>query len=142
MKRTDPKPFTVDGGIVIFEEFSGDWNRKAGCRLLENGWSHWYRGHSEVDGFRVDLLRLRAGKLDAFPIADALIEYIKSLPSEETNRLLAGLPEAIAARLQPLLDRQDAGQPLTPEERAEGEELVNLAEFLRLLQLRAERPTP
>ena len=26
------------------------------------------------------------------------------------------LPEAVAARLQHLLDRQDAGQPLTPED--------------------------
>lgn len=52
------------------------------------------------------------------------------------------LPEAVAARLQSLLDRQDAGQPLTLEERAEGEGLVNLAEFLTLLGLRAERLTP
>lgn len=69
MKRTHRKPFPVHGGIVIFEEFSGDWNRKTGCRLLVNGWSHWYRGHSVVDGFREDLLRLRGGKLEGFPIA-------------------------------------------------------------------------
>jgi hypothetical protein len=49
------------------------------------------------------------------------------------------LPEAVAARLQSLLDRQDAGQPLTAAERAEAEGLVNLAEFLTLLRLRAER---
>lgn len=49
------------------------------------------------------------------------------------------LPEAVAARLQTLLDRQDAGQPLTEQERAEAEGLVNLAEFLTLLRLRAER---
>jgi hypothetical protein len=52
------------------------------------------------------------------------------------------LPDAVAARLQSLLDRQDAGQPLTAEERAEAEGLVNLAEFLTLLRLRAERMTP
>jgi hypothetical protein len=52
------------------------------------------------------------------------------------------LPEAVNARLQFLLDRQDGGQPLTPEERAEAEGLVNLAEFLTLLRLRAERLTP
>ncbi len=51
------------------------------------------------------------------------------------------LPEGVAARLQSLLDHQDAGQPLTPEERAEAEGLVNLAEFLTLLRLRAERLT-
>ena len=52
------------------------------------------------------------------------------------------LPAAVQARLQSLLDRQDAGQPLSAEERAEAEGLVNLAEFLTLLRLRAERLTP
>ena len=49
------------------------------------------------------------------------------------------LPEAVAARLQFLLDRQDSGQPLTAEEREEAEGLVDLAELLTLLRLRAER---
>lgn len=49
------------------------------------------------------------------------------------------LPPAVAARLRTLLDRQDSGQALTAEERAEAEGLVNLAEFLTLLKLRAER---
>jgi hypothetical protein len=49
------------------------------------------------------------------------------------------LPEAVADRLQELLDRQDSGQPLTAKERAEAEGLVNLSEFLSLLRLRAER---
>ena len=49
------------------------------------------------------------------------------------------LPEAVNARLQSLLDRQDGGQPLKPEERAKAEGLVDLAEFLSLLRLRAER---
>lgn len=49
------------------------------------------------------------------------------------------LPAAVAARLQSLLDRQDAGQPLSPQERAEAEGLVDLAELLTLLRLRAER---
>jgi len=43
--------------------------------------------------------------------------------------------------LQTLLDRQDSGQPLTARERDEAEGLVNLAEFLTLLRLRAERMT-
>ena len=38
------------------------------------------------------------------------------------------LPEAVAARLQGLLDRQDSGQPLTEQEGAEAEGLVDLAE--------------
>lgn len=49
------------------------------------------------------------------------------------------LPSAVTARLQALLDRQDSGQPLTAAEREEAEGLVNLAEFLTLLRLRAER---
>jgi hypothetical protein len=89
MKRTEIKPFPVDGGIVIFEDFSGDWNRRQGGRLLENGWSHWYRGHSEIDGFRLDLLRLRAHTLDSFPIADALLKTVTSMTPEEQARLWA-----------------------------------------------------
>ena len=49
------------------------------------------------------------------------------------------LPAALDARLQRLLDRQDRGQTLTPEEREEAEGLVDLAELLSLLRLRAER---
>ena len=49
------------------------------------------------------------------------------------------LPQAVAARLQSLLDRQDSGEPLTAAERDEAQGLVNLAEFLTLLRLRAER---
>lgn len=49
------------------------------------------------------------------------------------------LPAGVNARLQSLLDRQDSGQPLSAAERAEAEGLVNLAEFLTLLRLRAER---
>jgi hypothetical protein len=49
------------------------------------------------------------------------------------------LPEAVAARLQDFLHRQDTGQSLTAQEREEAEGLVNLSEFLTLLRLRTER---
>lgn len=49
------------------------------------------------------------------------------------------LPEGVSARLQELLDRQDAGTPLTEPERQEAEGLVNVAELLTYLRLRAER---
>lgn len=49
------------------------------------------------------------------------------------------LPDAVQARLQYLLDRQDAGEELSPEERREAEGLVELAEFLSLLNLRAKQ---
>jgi hypothetical protein len=47
------------------------------------------------------------------------------------------LPRGVDARLQHLLDRQDSGIRLTPVERLEAEGLVELAEWLSLLRLRA-----
>ena len=52
------------------------------------------------------------------------------------------LPDAVQARLQYLLDAQDAGRPLTSQERLEAEGLVELAEFLSLLRLRVDRANP
>lgn len=49
------------------------------------------------------------------------------------------LPEGVQQRLQHLLDRQDRGEPLSSDEHREAEGLVNLAEFLSLLRMRAER---
>lgn len=49
------------------------------------------------------------------------------------------LPAGVASRLQSLLDRQDAGESLTDDERAEAEGLADLADLLTLLRLRAER---
>jgi hypothetical protein len=55
--------------------------------------------------------------------------------------MLFQLPEAVHARLQLLLDCQDAGEVLTLLERQEAEGLVELAEFLSLLRLRSQRST-
>ncbi|HET6883659.1 MAG TPA: hypothetical protein VFI31_26130 [Pirellulales bacterium] len=49
------------------------------------------------------------------------------------------LPPALDARLCELLDRQDRGEKLSIEERQQAEGLVNMAETLSLLRLRAER---
>jgi hypothetical protein len=49
------------------------------------------------------------------------------------------MPEAVQARLQELLDRQEAGQALSEAERQEAEGLVDLADLLSLLQMRSER---
>jgi hypothetical protein len=49
------------------------------------------------------------------------------------------LPPGVDERLTSLLDRQDAGARLTKAERAEAEGLVELAETLKLLRMRAER---
>ncbi len=49
------------------------------------------------------------------------------------------LPLAVQKRLQSLLDRQDSGEELTSTEREEAEGLVELAEFLSYLKLRAKQ---
>jgi hypothetical protein len=48
----------------------------------------------------------------------------------------------VQRRLKELLDRQDGGQALTAAERREAEGLVELAEMLSLLKLRASKPGP
>lgn len=57
------------------------------------------------------------------------------LPSDLKN---FRLPKSAAERLNELLDRQDSGVTLTEAEREEAEELVDLAELLTLLKMRAE----
>ena len=47
------------------------------------------------------------------------------------------LPPGVQKRLASLLDQQDAGKPLSAAERREAEGLVEMAEFLSLLKLRA-----
>jgi hypothetical protein len=49
------------------------------------------------------------------------------------------LPKGVNHRLQELLDRQSRDGKLSRAERQEAEGLVNLAEMLSLLRLRAER---
>jgi hypothetical protein len=49
------------------------------------------------------------------------------------------LPEGVDRRLHQLLDRQDQGETLTDDERAEAEGLADLADLLSLLRLRADR---
>jgi hypothetical protein len=52
------------------------------------------------------------------------------------------LPEGVDRRLQALLDRQDGGTPLTPDEQAEAEGLVELDDLLTLLRLRISESNP
>ena len=49
------------------------------------------------------------------------------------------LPKSVNHRLQELLDKQNREGKLSRAERREAEGLVNLAEMLSLLRLRAER---
>jgi hypothetical protein len=49
------------------------------------------------------------------------------------------LPEPVQRRLHRLLDLQDQGTKLSSDEEEEAEALVNVAELLTLLRMRAER---
>ncbi len=49
------------------------------------------------------------------------------------------LPEGVQRRLELLLDQQDRGETLSADERREAEGLVNLADLLCVLRLRAQR---
>jgi len=49
------------------------------------------------------------------------------------------LPDSLHARLHHLLDKQDIVQGLTPEVQRETEALVELSEWVSLLNLRARR---
>jgi hypothetical protein len=65
-KRRERSEKPLSGALVFFEEFSGDWARRKPAWLLENGWNYWYTEQNEVDGLRIDLVRLRGGKLDSY----------------------------------------------------------------------------
>jgi hypothetical protein len=49
------------------------------------------------------------------------------------------LPEGLDRRLQALLDKQDGGTALSADEQAEAEGLVDLADLLTLLRMRASK---
>jgi hypothetical protein len=51
------------------------------------------------------------------------------------------LPEGLDRRLQFLLDKQNQGTPLTDDEQAEAEGIVDLADLLTLLRLRTNART-
>ena len=56
-----------------------------------------------------------------------------------TNLANLSLPEGVDRRLQALLDKQDHGEPLSEDEAAEAEGLVDLADLLAFLRLRVAR---
>lgn len=67
--RVEPQEKPLSSGLIVFEEFTGDWARRKSNWLLENGWSFFYMDHREVEGLRVDLVRFRDGTLESFPAA-------------------------------------------------------------------------
>jgi hypothetical protein len=66
--------------------------------------------------------------------ATAKVDFEIELPADLAK---LHLPEGLDRRLQFLLDKQNQGTPLTPDEQAEAEGIVDLADLLTLLRLRA-----
>jgi hypothetical protein len=66
--------------------------------------------------------------------ATAKVDFEIELPADLAK---LQLPEGLDRRLQLLLDKQNEGTPLTPDEQAEAEGLVDLADLLTLLRLRS-----
>ena len=74
----------------------------------------------------------------AFVIQNPMSQVILELDVPRDWRKFR-LPAALDNRLQELLDRQDNDGKLTRAERREAEALVELAEMLSLMKLRADR---
>jgi hypothetical protein len=68
--------------------------------------------------------------------ATVRIDVELDLPSDLARLCL---PEGVDRRLHVLLDKQDRGEPMTDDEVVEAEGLVDLADLLTLLRLRASR---
>lgn len=65
---TQAKTNRVDGAIVVFEEFSGDWDRKSRKAKNKWGWEGWYLGHFDiVEGKPIHLLSLCDDRLEGYP---------------------------------------------------------------------------
>jgi len=88
MKRADRRPYPVVGGIVVFEEFSGDWDRRPAIRQVTNGWNFWYMSHADVEGLRLDLLQLRGDRLEGYPSPGVIpvVEPVLSGKATTTGR--------------------------------------------------------
>jgi len=69
LKRKQRMPFAVNGGLVFFNQFSGDWKKQSHRADFENGWIYWYVNHAEVDDLPLHLLRLQLpeGIIESFP---------------------------------------------------------------------------
>ena len=68
LTKPEAKDNPVDGALVFFEEFSGDWGRKSKKAKNLWGWEAWYLFHwDSVDGKRMDLLMLSESGLRSYP---------------------------------------------------------------------------
>jgi hypothetical protein len=49
--------------IVIFDHFTGDWDRGSAGRNRKNGWNRWYEDHYKIGKLKVHLLQFTQGRL-------------------------------------------------------------------------------
>jgi hypothetical protein len=83
LRSSEAKAHPVNGAVVFFEEFQGaGWDKRPKCRLLENGWNHWYANYSNIDGYRADLFRLRQGTFEYYDLALANSKIAKETPPD------------------------------------------------------------
>jgi hypothetical protein len=70
LKRTnEAKTNRVDGALIVFEEFSGDWNKKSGKAKNLWGWEGWYLYYCDAFVAKpMVLVSLRNGKLEGYPV--------------------------------------------------------------------------
>jgi hypothetical protein len=90
--HVEEKEKPLSGGLVVFETFTGDWARRKPSWLLENGWSFFYTDHRQVEGLRVDLVRLRDGTLESFPTALAAAHAKVGTSDDVTPAQTANVP--------------------------------------------------
>jgi len=67
LKRIATDPSRVDGAIVIFQEFSGDWKKATASRKNAWGWEAWYLYHHDVEGKPMHLLMFSDGEFQGYP---------------------------------------------------------------------------
>jgi hypothetical protein len=70
LKRFDTKDRDnpIEGAIVFFEEFSGDWAERRANRATLWGWEAWHLYHRDsMAGKPMDLVRLSGETLEGFP---------------------------------------------------------------------------
>jgi hypothetical protein len=102
-------------------------------------YKHPVRGDEKrlwIDHTAIRFKQLEFGLSQVFYNEEELMIEVVEIPVELTQ---FNLPQAVQDRLQLLLDRQDQGHGLSIPEQKEAEGLVELAEFLSLLRLRATR---
>lgn len=58
LKTEEAKINPIKGGVIFFQEFSGDWKKMTFCKPLQDGWCRWYEGHCSVNRLPVHLVRL------------------------------------------------------------------------------------